>query len=178
MHFFYGSGVPLLSTLCANMLLFRTNSRWLQVSFCLLAGGTMHFALTNSINRRFQTLVNPYYEKYSINWKYLFIIPNYLHPSIFFLLPIRPSWFLILDRYVLVSRVIWDALLDDQYLLLFSLEVRLDYPIYIIHSKYLNYQGCCRYFCQIQIKKSVTDCHFLKRFHCFLNWVKVISKIF
>ena len=57
---------PLMVATTLNFTLFRLNSTLFRTSFFVLSGMTTHMMIKRLINRRYDSLLNPYFEKYKV----------------------------------------------------------------------------------------------------------------
>eukprot|EP01016_Furgasonia_blochmanni_P036090 TRINITY_DN4072_c0_g1_i3.p2 TRINITY_DN4072_c0_g1~~TRINITY_DN4072_c0_g1_i3.p2 ORF type:complete len:136 (+),score=13.52 TRINITY_DN4072_c0_g1_i3:155-562(+) len=65
-NFYYSIVFPGFCSLLSNYLLFRTNRWSFQILYMGISWLTLHMYMTHKIDSRFNTLVNPYFEKYEI----------------------------------------------------------------------------------------------------------------
>ena len=66
LNFFYGGGLPLLGAMLLNFTCFKHNTFAYQLFFTGSVTVLGHFLMKKRIEYRFNSLVDPYFEKYEI----------------------------------------------------------------------------------------------------------------
>lgn len=66
LNFFYGIGGVGFGTFAFNFAFFRMYSATFQIFFILGGGLAFHMFVRRSINRRFDSRIEPYFEKYEV----------------------------------------------------------------------------------------------------------------
>jgi predicted alpha/beta-fold hydrolase len=66
LNFFYAIGASLFTSVLTNWVLFRSYRGTYQVGFVGLSSLGLHLFFTQRINKRFERLVTPYFEKYEV----------------------------------------------------------------------------------------------------------------